>query len=1186
MPETAVDTGPHIGPEPPWWRRAAEAVTRGSANTLAHQIDAATTFAKDIGGFAESTARMAVNPATAAAEMTDAEVNRLFNLGVQGPPPGQNRSALEWVPLVGPVAADTANAIREGRPGRAVGHVAAVVAPMAAEAGLTRGVAAYRAGAPARAASARAGQVADFVKKYKQAHPPSPGHAYTDAELTATMPALADEHRAATITTTPDTIAAQTQAVGKIEENVRGLVDAFPNETVQVSMPDIEHALDTGAPGPRTPGSRGMGTRSTDVATGLKAIETLGLDQPMSLSELYDRVLRLNAELAKELAQSKYDVAKMRTADPEFRALELAADHARNLVWDRLDQLGVKGVRQLREIEAALIKTRGAALRHEFAGETMVRQPGGDSVGRRIVARMLKTAGLGTGALVGGAVAGGPGAVGGAAVGGELGEVAAGAVRGAQPRNVIVERAMRNLDDIPGMQFPSLPATSSTTPGGAVPGGPGGPAAGGPPGTGVGPAFWRPGPKPTVTILPPDQLPSGTAPLGLPPARPRQLGPAVRPMPSGAEAPDYQAPPIPPQPLPRTWAEVKALHGIDPETTATPQLLLGPAVREMPAAPTGQDYRAPRIAPQPLPTTWEETGRFHGGDPDLRGTDQRPDYIREILSLPPEEQALAIAELERGTPPPEPPAGAPPPSSGPPPAPQGPVGPLPAPVVAEPPTLPAPAEAPPPPPASTVAPLLPPEKIPSTSGDLVAQVQSSLMNNGSSDRGMDYWRQQFAQATPEALQATATYLQGPTASSWLKRFMLPEVMQVLRDRRAQPSLPGAEDVRGQEVTQPTLDIPEQSFNLSSPDETQPSQPMLGDEPPPAPGARQIAANVSEVDPRSIKVDPDRFQFKSNFDRVGVVPESRIKGKWNENLSGILLTWIDPVDGQRYVINGHNRLEAAVSKNVPRVIIRDVVATDAAEARAYGAMANIAENNGSPVDAAKVLRHATDPVAKLKELGIDTTKRLARDGLALAHLSDPLFQRVATGDLNEALGITIGGADLSPENQMAVVQLVERQAKKGKKLTPEVVAHLIEDVRDSPTVAHASEQGNMFADLLGEDRSQSVAIERAQIRDWLQTTLEKDKRLFKYVQQGDRAARLAAEGNVINAQANVAKAQESATIAELVKKLANAKGPINDAITTAAVRTANGEDISAIRAKLLEQVKRALEFELGGGAGPQ
>jgi len=778
----------------------------------------------------------------------------------------------------GDILRDTSKPLSEELP-PALGSAAALVTNLGLVKGGETATAAHAAGAPARAAAIQAAKMRTYVRLMQQAFPDMDA-----AHIQTTIPAMAAEHAATPIATVTDLIAAKDRAIGKIETHVQAAVDQFPQEIVQVPIRQIEDALDRGLGGP-TPGAppvRGMGTRATDIDKGMQAIESLGLDQPMSLPDMYDRVLRLNSELRKALSESKYDVNAMRQSDPVFRALELAADHARNAVYDRLDQLGVTDIRKLRADEGALIETRGAAYAKRLAGDTGVRPPGGSTLGQQIVAKLIKMAGTGAGAVAG-SIFGVPGELAGAVGGGELTEAVANRLRrGPQPRNVVVERAARNLEGLPGMTF-AQPLGPLPTVAVMPPGGPGGPPAGPglpappppppppglPPGTGIGPANWRPGPLPTVTVLPNVQ-----------PALP---APAVEPTPLG----------LPPRPT--------GLLDLPPP--AYPQL--GPA-------PTPAPPRFGRPTPdQPLPTTWEEVARFHGSDAaDPRGTAQLPSTIAELLSLPPEERAAAIAELERTTPPAEPPAprSTPPPTGGEPPAgtaPPAPASPAPpaaptktvtpgvlslrglvdtlgrenveallgewngaelspdgtsmrvapdqrggssatarvsfkdfrdwltspepgsyAPENAEWQQLVADAQAAVAPAARPVSPsaAVPKSAVVPAAEDLVGQLRGSLMKTGVSDVPVATWHERFAAASPEALQTLASWLRGPNSSSWTTKVLLPEVNRLLKGD--QPVLPGAEAVRSQEVPQPQFDVPAQGFDLTASEETQPTQPGI------------------------------------------------------------------------------------------------------------------------------------------------------------------------------------------------------------------------------------------------------------------------------------------------------------------------------------------------------------------------
>lgn len=344
----------------------------------------------------------------------------------------------------------------------------------------------------------------------------------------------------------------------------------------------------------------------------------------------------------------------------------------------------------------------------------------------------------------------------------------------------------------------------------------------------------------------------------------------------------------------------------------------------------------------------------------------------------------------------------------------------------------------------------------------------------------------------------------------------------------------------------------------------------------------------------ITADPKRFQFKTETGANGVRPDSRIDN-YDPRWAGVLDVWRDPADNRLYVINGFHRFDAAGRSGAPAVAVKvvDAGVQTAAEARVYGAMKNLAEGSAKPVDIAKLIREMNpdgrDPEDTLKDLRLSTRTRLAQEGVALSRLSDPLFVRVATGELPEDIGVAIGRGKLSPENQMAVVRLVERQEKKGKKITGGVVTALIDQVQAAPQAVKTdtsagAPQGNIFEDILGEDRAQSTAFEQAELTDWLATELTRDKRALKRVANAETAARLAEGGNVIDVEKSRALAGEKGIAADYIQRMLNKKGPINDALKAAALRAVGGDDLSAVRTDLLVAIKDAVRAETTGAVG--
>ena len=351
-------------------------------------------------------------------------------------------------------------------------------------------------------------------------------------------------------------------------------------------------------------------------------------------------------------------------------------------------------------------------------------------------------------------------------------------------------------------------------------------------------------------------------------------------------------------------------------------------------------------------------------------------------------------------------------------------------------------------------------------------------------------------------------------------------------------------------------------------------------------AAPTAGEFYTMDPAAITVDPARFQFKRGGNAQGVTSAAKIEGPWNEARAGALMVWRDPKDGQTYVVNGHHRLEAATRLGAPRVAVRFLEAPTAKAARIEGALTNITEDKGTPLDAAKLIRDAGFTVDDLVAQGLSPRAALVRDGLGLAQLSDPLFQKVVSGEIDEKTGGAIGGAGLSPEGQAAVAKLVERQQAKGRTLTPAQVRALAEDVAATPEVTPDNGgQADIFG-LMGEERTQNVAVEKAILRDWARQELAKDKRLFGFVAKPGRADALAKGGNVINVGQSKAIADEAGQVAAVFDQLAQAMGPVSGALNAAAGKMAAGEASNEVKRTLLNDLRAAVQAELGRPAQAQ
>ena len=165
--------------------------------------------------------------------------------------------------------------------------------------------------------------------------------------------------------------------------------------------------------------------------------------------------------------------------------------------------------------------------------------------------------------------------------------------------------------------------------------------------------------------------------------------------------------------------------------------------------------------------------------------------------------------------------------------------------------------------------------------------------------------------------------------------------------------------------------------------------------------RPAGATVRSVPTQDLTLDPRRFQYKLNTSPEGVT--DLLKGKrWNDDLAGVISVWHDPADGKTYVVNGHHRAILAKETGTPEVAVRYLKAPDAASARAIGALQNIAEGRGTPVDAAKFFRDSGLTPKDLEAKGISMGEATAANGVALSRLSPQLFDDAVSGSCARAV----------------------------------------------------------------------------------------------------------------------------------------------------------------------------------------
>lgn len=337
-------------------------------------------------------------------------------------------------------------------------------------------------------------------------------------------------------------------------------------------------------------------------------------------------------------------------------------------------------------------------------------------------------------------------------------------------------------------------------------------------------------------------------------------------------------------------------------------------------------------------------------------------------------------------------------------------------------------------------------------------------------------------------------------------------------------------------------------------------------------------SIAQVPTSDIHVDPVRFQFKRDVGRKGVGDELKSVEKYDPELGGIISVWHDPADGKTYVVNGHHRVELAQRTGHPDMTVRYLKAGDALEARAKGALINIAEGRGTPLDAAKIFRDMHYTPEDLKKAGISLKGSVARTGMGLAGLDQSIFDAVAQGESPAETAGAIG--EMLPgrfADQRAVIDSIDKASARGKRMTP---AEIRESIRVglSPDQEVTHTQSTLFGDV---SETHGLFAETGQISEYIQEQLRKEKRLFGSVSNEAAAQRLAGAGNVIKAEDNARIAEESSQAQEVYHKLSGKSGPVSDAVRNGARELAEGGNANAVKQRTYEAVRAVISRTLSG-----
>lgn len=343
-------------------------------------------------------------------------------------------------------------------------------------------------------------------------------------------------------------------------------------------------------------------------------------------------------------------------------------------------------------------------------------------------------------------------------------------------------------------------------------------------------------------------------------------------------------------------------------------------------------------------------------------------------------------------------------------------------------------------------------------------------------------------------------------------------------------------------------------------------------------ADNTGAGTFPVDPATVNVDAERFQFKSGGDPSGVSERLRGVEEWDQAKAGLIMVWEDAA-GKRFVVDGHQRIALAnrllkEGKMDPDIRINAIVRKEtdgitAQQARSEAAWKNISEvDQVSPQlarDAAVALRLRPEDMDRLLKTAPRSTTMI-RTVENLVNLSDASFRHVINEKVTPSHAALVSRLVEGEEKQDAIINLLVDL--KVKDLTDFEAESIIRQAREAGT--KKTVQDTLFGK---EELETSLFRERAKVLKQAVAKLRKEKSIFRGLAKNKD--QIQDEGNILKTDTNQQIAQDAAVAVELLQRLANRTGALSDALTQAAREAGETGKFGPATDQFIDSVREAI-----------
>lgn len=339
----------------------------------------------------------------------------------------------------------------------------------------------------------------------------------------------------------------------------------------------------------------------------------------------------------------------------------------------------------------------------------------------------------------------------------------------------------------------------------------------------------------------------------------------------------------------------------------------------------------------------------------------------------------------------------------------------------------------------------------------------------------------------------------------------------------------------------------------------------------------LASDVQNFALPDLQTDANTYQYKLGGDAAGVTDRLASERVWDARAAlGVIVH--ERLDGSRFIADGHQRLGLARRMmdqgqegiQLQGLLMREADGWTAEEVRSMAALKNIRAEQGTPLDAAKIIR---DNPALLAQ--ISKSRPFMAQAQGLAELAPGPFQAVVNQLIPQNFGSIVGRIIPDDDRLQGVAIAALKKADPQNEVQAESI---IRDIRRLGLEARADEaQGSLFED--GFNLRDTVISERARVIDRVIKDARADRALFSRLEK--QADAIQEAGNVLNRSENLSRAElAERTLARLLI-LADQPGPVRDAIDAAAHALRDGKSLDAAARDVFDAFSGKLGKDQGG-----